>query len=91
MKIGATLEPHAFGTEIHVYVKGAPPGALCRVFLRDPSGTRLSAGSFRYRWGEDSQAVLTSALDLSHTEAVGIRVGNRTFVAPVDPPEGTDA
>lgn len=82
MKIGATLEPHAFGTEIHVYVKGAPSGALCRVFLRGRDGSRLPAGSFRYRWGDDSQAILSSALDLSRTSAIGVRVGNRTFLAP---------
>lgn len=83
MKIGATLIPHAYGTEIHVYVKGVRSGALCRVFLRSPSGDRLPAGSFRYRWGEDSNAVLSSALDLSRTAAIGIRVGERTFEAPV--------
>jgi putative zinc finger protein len=87
MKIGAKLEPRAFGTEIHVYVKGAPSGALCRVFLRGRNGSRLSAGSFRYRWGDDSQAVLSSALDLSRTSAIGVRVGNRTFVAPVGNPD----
>jgi len=84
MEIGAVLEPHAFGTEIHVYVKGAPSGALCRVFLRDTRGVRLPAGSFRYRWGDDSNAILSSALDLSRTAAIGIRVGDRTFVAPVN-------
>lgn len=83
MKIGATLEPRPFGTAVQVYVKGAPSGALCRVFLRARDGTRMSAGSFRYRWGDDSQAVLSSALDLSRTEAIGVRVGNRTFLAPV--------
>jgi hypothetical protein len=83
LKIGATLEPRPFGTEVHVYVKGAPSGALCRVFLRARDGSRLPAGSFRYRWGDDSRATLSSALDLSRTEAIGIRVGRRTFVAPV--------
>jgi putative zinc finger protein len=83
MEIGATLEPHAFGTEIHVYVKGVSSGALCRVFLRDHDGSQLPAGSFRYRWGDDSQAILSSAMDLSHTDALGVRVGNRTFIAPV--------
>ncbi|HEX7058497.1 MAG TPA: zf-HC2 domain-containing protein [Solirubrobacterales bacterium] len=87
IKIGATLEPHAFGTEIHVYVKGVRSGTLCRVFLRDRRGNRLSAGSFRYRWGDDSKATLSSALDLSRTAAIGIRVGDRTFVAPVEDPE----
>jgi Putative zinc-finger len=83
MEIGATLEPHAFGTEVHVYVKGAPSGALCRVFLRGRDGSRLPAGSFRYRWGDDSQAILSSAMDLSRTSALGVRVGSRTFIAPM--------
>lgn len=83
LHIGATLVPHAYGTEIHMYVKGAPSGTLCRVYLRGPGGTRFSAGSFRYRWGDDSNAVLSSALDLSRTKAIGVSVGKRTFVAPV--------
>jgi anti-sigma factor RsiW len=83
LHIGATLEPHAYGTEIHMYVKGAPSGTLCRVFVRGPNGVRQSAGSFRYRWGDDSDAVLSAALDLSRTRAIGVRVGNRAFVAPV--------
>jgi anti-sigma factor RsiW len=83
LHIAATLEPHAYGTEIHMYVKGAPSGTLCRVFVRGPHGAQQSAGSFRYRWGDDSDAVLSAALDLSRTRAIGVRVGNRTFVAPV--------
>ena len=85
MKIGATLEPRSFGTEIHMYVKGVSSGTLCRVYLRRPDGTELSAGSFRYRWRGDDNAVLTSALDLSKTAAISVRVGDRTFVAPTDP------
>ncbi len=87
LRISATLEPHAYGTEIHMYVKGAPSGTLCRVFVRGPGGARLSAGSFRYRWGDDSDAVLSAALDLSRTRAIGVRVGTRTFVAPVESDE----
>jgi anti-sigma factor RsiW len=83
MKIDATLEPRSYGTQIEVYVSGVRSGTLCHVFLRDPRGARLSAGSFRYRWDKDSHAVLSSALDLSNTQAIGIRVGGRTFVAPV--------
>jgi anti-sigma factor RsiW len=83
LQIDATLEPHAFGTEIHMYVKGAPSGTLCRVFVSGPHGVRQSAGSFRYRWGNDSDAVLSAALDLSRTKAIGVQVGKRTFVAAV--------
>jgi hypothetical protein len=84
IKIYATLEPHAYGTEIHMYVKGVRSGTLCRVYLRGPRGERVPAGTFTYRWGDDSTATLSSALDLSRTRAIGVRAGNRTFVAPVD-------
>jgi hypothetical protein len=80
MQIGARLEPRPFGTEVHVYVSGVRSGELCRVFLESKNGERLSAGSFRYRWGDESQATLSSGLDLARTEAIGIRVGDRTFV-----------
>jgi len=81
--IDATLEPHAYGTEVHMYVHGIPSGTLCRVSLRGPHGVAYPAGTFRYRWGDDSDAVMASALDLSRTRAVVVRAGNRTFVAPV--------
>jgi hypothetical protein len=82
--IYATLQPHAYGTEIHMYVKGVRSGTLCRVLLRGPGGERVPAGTFRYRWGDDSDAILSSALDLSQTKAIVVEAGNRTFSAPVD-------
>jgi hypothetical protein len=84
VSIDATLEPHAFGTEIQMYVKGVKSGTLCRVFLRDESGRTYSAGSFRYRWGGDSEAELSSALDLSQATEIGVHAGGRTFTAPID-------
>jgi hypothetical protein len=84
VEIGAMLEPHAYGTEIHMYVSGVRSGTLCRVFLRAADGTRYPAGSFRYRWGDDSDAILSSALDLSRTAAIGVHAGDETFIAPVD-------
>lgn len=81
--IDATLEPHAYGTEIRMYVQGIASGTLCTVSLRGPGGVAYPAGTFRYRWGADSEAVLSSALDLSRTRAISVRAGNRTFVAPV--------
>src|SRR6201994_1061322 len=83
ISIKATLEPHAFGTEIQMYVKGIRSGTLCRVFLRDAAGHTFSAGSFRYRWPEDSEAELSSALDLSQATEIGVHAGGRTFTAPV--------
>jgi hypothetical protein len=84
MSIHATLEPHSFGTEIHMYVKGVSSGTLCRVYLQDADGQTYSAGSFRYRWGDDSEAELSSALDLSQAAKIGVHAGGRTFTAPVD-------
>lgn len=86
ISIDATLEPHAYGTEIHMYVHGVPSGTLCRVWLRGPRDVSYPAGTFRYRWGDDSDAVLSSALDLSRTRAVVVDTGKRTFVAPVNSP-----
>lgn len=85
VEIGAMLEPHTFGTEIHVYVSGVRSGTLCQVFLKGQDGTRYPAGSFRYRWGEDSEAALSSGLDLSRTAEIGVKAGNTTFIAPVNP------
>jgi anti-sigma factor RsiW len=96
ISIDATLEPHSYGTEIHMYVHGVPSGTLCRVWLRGPRGESYPAGTFRYRWGDDSDAVLSSALDLSRTRALVVDTGERTFVAPVDqsvaalPPANTE-
>lgn len=91
VKIAATLEPQAFGTEIRMYVKGISSGTLCRVYMRGPGGDEVSAGTFRYRWGADESAVLTAALDLSRAEALIVHAGKRTFVAPLDRGEAIDS
>jgi putative zinc finger protein len=89
VKITATLTPQSYGTEISMYVSGIRSGTLCRVFLRTPGGAAVSAGTFRYRWGGDSEAVLSSALDLSRAQALVVHAGGRTFAAPVDTPAST--
>jgi Putative zinc-finger len=91
IEIDATLQPHAYGTEIRMYVSGVSSGTLCRVFLRGEDGRRYPAGSFRYRWGDKSEAMLSSALDLSRTRAIGVRAGHRTFIAPVSTTGGATA
>lgn len=83
VSVYATLEPHAYGTEIHMYVHGVRSGTLCRVSLRGPGGVSYDAGTFRYRWGDDADAVLSSALDVSQTRAIVVRAGKQTFVGPV--------
>jgi len=84
VKIGATLEPQAFGTEIRMYVSGIRSGTLCRVYMRGPGGRQVSAGTFRYRWGGDAAATLSAALDLSRAEALVVHAGKRVFIAPLD-------
>jgi hypothetical protein len=84
VRIAATLEPRAFGTEIHMYVVGIRSGTLCRVYMRGPGRTDVSAGSFSYRWGSEDSAVLSAALDLSRAKALVVHAGNRTFVAPLE-------
>jgi hypothetical protein len=84
VKISATLEPRAFGTEIQMYVAGIRSGTLCRVYMRGPGRTGASAGSFRYRWGSEDSAVLSAALDLSRAKAIVVHAGKRTFVAPLN-------
>jgi len=84
IKVSAKLIPNAFGTEIHMYVKGVSSGTLCRVYLKRRNGSELSAGTFRYRWGDGSFPILSSGLDLSKTAALELRIGNRTFVADVE-------
>jgi Putative zinc-finger len=91
VQIAATLEPRGFGTEIRMNVDGMRSGTLCRVFLRSADGTRMPAGSFRYRYPGSEQAVLTSALDLSAARAVGLRADHHTFVAPLRPGVGANA
>lgn len=81
--IDAELEPRPYGTEIRVGVEGLPSGTLCRVFLRRPDGSRVGAGSFRYRSGADD-AVLSSALDLSGATALVLVAGRWTYSAPLD-------
>ena len=85
VSISATLRPRPFGTEIRMYVDGIRSGTLCRVFLRRHDGTESPAGSFRYRYGGDSDAVLTSGLDLSAADAIEVKAGHRLFVAPMRP------
>ena len=89
--IAATLQPRAFGTEIRMDVHGIRSGTLCRVFMRRADGSRIPAGSFRYRYGGKDDAVLSSALDLSAARAVGVRAGHRTFVAPLRHGVGAEA
>lgn len=84
VSVNAALEPRPYGSDVHIWVHGFRPGALCTVWLRGRDGTRVPAGSFRYVYGaQDDVAELSSGLDPPHVTAVGLEVGSRTFVAHV--------
>lgn len=85
IEIAATLAPRPFGTEIRMDVHGFPSGTLCQVFLRRADGRAMPAGSFRYRYGGGDEAVMTDALDISDVQVIGVRVGDRTYLAPARP------
>ncbi|MGZ8666433.1 MAG: hypothetical protein ACXWZM_04915, partial [Solirubrobacterales bacterium] len=91
MRISAALEPKPFGTQIRMWVSGVRSGTLCRVYLRRSAGGRVAAGSFRYRYGGDSEATMSSALDLSRAAALVVRAGHRTFLAPIAGPPASTA
>jgi Putative zinc-finger/Anti-sigma-K factor rskA len=80
----ASLAPHPWGSEISVQVGGFHRGTMCQVWLRRKDGKRVSAGSFRYVYqGGSEHAGLSSAVTLDRATAIGLRVGSRTFVAPL--------
>jgi putative zinc finger protein len=83
--ITGDLTSRSWGTEVSVYVDGIRPGTRCRVFLRGPNG-RVQAGTFRYDHADGVGSGLSAAIDLSRARAIGIRAGDRTFVAPIPPP-----
>lgn len=80
----ARLEPRPYGSDVRMWVDGFRPGALCTVWVRTRDGTRIPAGSFRYVYGDDTNATeLSSGIDPAHVTAIGLVVGSRTFVARV--------
>ena len=84
VEIGASLAPRPWGSEISLQVRGITPGTRCEVWLRKNDGTRVAAGTFRYRYeGGSDAAALSASLRPSQARSIAVRAGNRTFVAPV--------
>lgn len=80
--LSAELVAQQWGTEIRVWARGVEPGAWCRVFVRDRSGRRLAAGSFRYtRDTAERPPSLGTGLELDEIRALEIEAGNRSLVA----------
>jgi hypothetical protein len=92
LELSAAIEPRSWGTEVHMYVHGARKGTLCRVWLRRDDGSRVAAGSFRYRYEDpDDAAVLTTAVPADRVSAVALDVGDRRYVAPVPDERGAES
>jgi anti-sigma factor RsiW len=84
VEIGASLSPRPWGSEISLQVRGITPGTRCEVWLRKADGSRVNAGSFRYRYeGGSDGAALSAAVRPSEARSIAVRAGNRTFSAPV--------
>ena len=84
VEIGASLAPRPWGSEISLQVRGITPGTRCEVWLRGADGSRVAAGSFRYRYeGGSDGAALSSSMRPARARSIAVRAGNRTFVAPV--------
>jgi Putative zinc-finger len=80
----ASLTSRAWGSDVAIRVRGFRPGTLCKVWLRRANGDRIPAGSFRYVYdGESDEAKLSAALVPSDATAIGLRAGDRTYVAPL--------
>ncbi len=86
----ATVAPRPWGSDVSIKVYGFRPGTLCQVWLRRSDGTRVPAGSFRYVYEGEGEH-LSSALALDDATAIGLRVGSRTYVAPLPPTRSAGA
>jgi Putative zinc-finger/Anti-sigma-K factor rskA len=86
----ATLAPRPWGSEVNIKVYGFRTGTLCQVWLRRSDGKRVPAGSFRYVYEGEGEH-LSSALAPNDATAIGLRVGSRTYVAPLPPTRSAGA
>jgi hypothetical protein len=88
--VEAALTRQPWGSEIELQVGGFKPGAACRVWLRAEDGERVPAGSFRYVYhGGGQHTDLAAEVKPNHATAIGLEVGDRTYVAPLQPAGGT--
>jgi anti-sigma factor RsiW len=78
----ATLESRPWGSDVSVKVYGFRRGTQCQVWLRNRDGERVPAGSFRYVYEGEGEH-LSSSVALRDAAAIGLRIGSRTYVAPL--------
>ena len=81
-----TLQPRAWGTQIHVAGSGFTPGQPYNVWLEQADGTHVAAGTFTGVRNARITVVLASALPAVQAVAIGISKPDGTLIvrAPLD-------
>lgn len=82
----ATLQPRAWGTQIHLAGTGFIPGQPYNVWLEEADGTHVAAGTFTGVRNTQITVVLASALPPAEAVAIGISKPDGTLIvrAPLD-------
>ncbi len=82
----ATLQPRAWGTQIHLAGTGFIPGQPYNVWLEEADGTHVAAGTFTGVRNTQVTVVLASALLPAEAVAIGISKPDGTLIvrAPLD-------
>jgi hypothetical protein len=82
----ATLQPQAWGTQIHLAITGSTPGQRYNVWLERADGSRVGAGTYTGVRNSPISVVLSSALPAAEAVAIGISEPNGDLVvrAPLD-------
>ena len=77
----AALEPDDDGTEVHLWVKGLPPGGDTVYEVRcERSGWSAGAGTFRADAEGNAYVVLTTAARLGEYERIRVVSGNESVL-----------
>lgn len=81
-----TLQPRAWGTQIHVAGSGFTPGQPYNVWLEQADGTHVAAGTFTGVRNALITVILASALPAVEAVAIGISKPDGTLIvrAPLD-------
>jgi len=85
----ASLEPNDEGTEVHLWIKGLPPGARAVYEVRcERPGWSAGAGTFRAGADGKAYVVLTTAARIGEYERIRVVRGNEDVLTGEIPPGG---
>ena len=80
----ATLETRPWGTQVHLTGTGFKPGQQYNLWLEQPDGTHVSAGTFTGVRNTKITVTLASALPAAEAVAIGIREPGGTLIVRAD-------